>query len=1790
MSEAKVKSISEKEQRAYAQLESLAESYVSSEGSSWEQRAQYILKFIKEYEAQVNNPTLSHETTGRLADLYKELKPIEESTRTMLQNVVNMANSVPEIGIGGDDSGLGIGGTGSGDASSAEIESLRQQLEEANRKREEAELAERVAQEEATAEGHATEAAEEKADMYRRAMDSMQEEMNTLRGRLADVGSGTGDALSTEDVENARKAVELAERAEEAYKKLEEFSYPTDISDQAELNRVYEERLAIIQAVGEENLKAHDPARYKDWVEDWNESFENRSYLMQLDADGEVYERLNSELDYNNEILVSSEKLEALLANRQALMKDINLTSEEEYSEQEEINKQIERRIALQKELEPLVASGALSREDYEDILAERGELEERQRQLGGVQQNLFNAEPEDLNEAQAVLDQYERILVKTASGKTLTLGPEMSEEDWKSFMKIDTDKVKSVEFVRKEMQQTSQAAEQQAEVQVQANDAEIESNKKKIKSYEELTAAVKEYFDLKSQLKDEFNYSGMRRDAFNMMDRYQDIDTDEGKREQMMKDYNDLWSEREKVKKSIKTGNTYISSDGQEYLGSERDIEELTTKINGLSAAYIYLGGSVDDFSSKAKKISTATSWNLFKKAEEQDLANNKIAEEFNKPIEEKMRAIEAALIKQQLDPNSLAVWSALEVDSGKFEDRLASIAKALGIEIPQAAQKAETAVGDLNNELKTAGNNADSIDSRTGDSTTPGAGTGQADGATTEEVQNLEAVRAKVAEITREVSEKTQEFLTEQSVVKRVAESEVHALGEVEKKIGTIRVALSNVNTLLNNIKKDKDIGAGLNNININVNHTKDEKENEPISINQDSLKSVLKNIVYKVKFAHDDNDKQANKIAIDEETLESTLRRVFSKPDIADVAPQMADTTIGVGADGVKAETNILIEQYHRVINTVKEWQALYQSLQAIKETDPKKLRANVLSTLQGVSPELVKMIGGKFAENFATGFKGIKTKDILAPVSRIVNSDMLGDVTEQFNILENIDFDKLDVDTLPIGQTQIDFLQEAFKLLQKIGEKKKEISDVDTSVDIDAEQGNAEVENKPWALEKTLLSAKEVLGQIQTNTAKSESVEVAPVKADVGNVLATENTLTAIKIAVEAINSKVIKGTKASAGSDSKKAKTTIDIPGTDLINQDDFLAADLLAERLKTQSLNLAKFRSELMASGNLTEELDKQFYGLLDSLSKIDNAADLSMWNEQFKQLKSSVGIVKTQTKELLKQAEQLGALQAKAEFSGTEEAKEKVVQLQKEIDTRKDSLKLSKDKLTLLEQIVAETTAEAKAEEEALLRAKTADKIAKTNSKNRTKLTKKQALTGKAGNAIGRGEGVVLEALSIDSIPLAFIERVNQYNKELDALRKKHLKISSSEGPITKAQQKTLIEQTKNINKQTAELSGLISEYQKLSGANIDETKKKATLLTDSSSISEYELQLKQYVKSIHGSKAQIKGFNAETKTLTYTVKTGKNEFTDYTAAVRHLDHQMVSVQGATKRTETFFEATKRKMKELTSYMSGMAIFSRIGQELRRGIEYVREIDLALTELRKVTDKTEEEYDQFLQTAAKTGTKLGSTISAVTEATATFAKLGYSMEQATEMAESAIVYKNVGDNIASTEDAADSIISTMKGFRLEASESMAIVDKFNETGNRFAITSQGIGEALRLSASALSEGSNSLDESIALITAANEVVNDPSSVGTALKTLTLRLRGSKTELEEAGLDIENMATTTSQLQAKLLALTGGQVDIMSDANTFKNTTQILREMAAAWEDMTDIQRAEWCPYVQKCA
>lgn len=338
------------------------------------------------------------------------------------------------------------------------------------------------------------------------------------------------------------------------------------------------------------------------------------------------------------------------------------------------------------------------------------------------------------------------------------------------------------------------------------------------------------------------------------------------------------------------------------------------------------------------------------------------------------------------------------------------------------------------------------------------------------------------------------------------------------------------------------------------------------------------------------------------------------------------------------------------------------------------------------------------------------------------------------------------------------------------------------------------------------------------------------------------------------------------------------------------------------------------------------------------------------------------------------------------------------------------------------------------------------------------------------------------------------------------------------------------------------------------------------------------------EYVRAHDGANAKIGKFNATTGQLKFSMEAADGTVKEFTVSLDRLGQQAVvqqsGVQELGSRWDQFKNSLSRTGKQFASALVGVNVFYKAISEVRKGYGYVKEIDLAMTELKKVTDETTLAYDNFLNTASKRAGAIGATVSDFTEATANFARLGYTMEESANMAETAIVYKNVADGLDTVEASTDSIISTMKAFGIESDNTMSIIDRFNEVGNNFAITSAGIGDALQRSASALFEAGNSIDESIALVTAANSVIQNPEQVGTALKTLALRLRGAKVELEEASLDTDNMAESTATLQAKLKALTHGKVDIMLDADTFKNTTQILREMSEAWEDMTDIERA----------
>lgn len=360
----------------------------------------------------------------------------------------------------------------------------------------------------------------------------------------------------------------------------------------------------------------------------------------------------------------------------------------------------------------------------------------------------------------------------------------------------------------------------------------------------------------------------------------------------------------------------------------------------------------------------------------------------------------------------------------------------------------------------------------------------------------------------------------------------------------------------------------------------------------------------------------------------------------------------------------------------------------------------------------------------------------------------------------------------------------------------------------------------------------------------------------------------------------------------------------------------------------------------------------------------------------------------------------------------------------------------------------------------------------------------------------------------------------------------------------------------------------------------------------TASETAARKEIALKQQIVSL---KSQVqryilsnsKAYKVYSNDIDKVLSALNDESTITSDSLKQIRIQFNNIQTSAKTAgvagHTFWNTMQKGWEKFGGWSLVTKSMMSVYRILKNMITAVRELDSAMTELKKVTDLTEQSYRNYLNTAVEMSQRVGATLADTVNATADFSRLGYDIVDATALAEAALVYKNVGDGIEDISEASESLISTIKAFEqfgITAENAMEIVDKFNEVGNNFAISSEGIGVALQKSASSLASANNNLEESIALITAMNAVVQNPEVVGTALKTVSMYLRAAKTEAEEAGESTDGMAKSVSELREQLLTLTNGKVDIMIDDSTFKSTYQIMKELSEVWNDLSDIDAA----------
>jgi TP901 family phage tail tape measure protein len=127
---------------------------------------------------------------------------------------------------------------------------------------------------------------------------------------------------------------------------------------------------------------------------------------------------------------------------------------------------------------------------------------------------------------------------------------------------------------------------------------------------------------------------------------------------------------------------------------------------------------------------------------------------------------------------------------------------------------------------------------------------------------------------------------------------------------------------------------------------------------------------------------------------------------------------------------------------------------------------------------------------------------------------------------------------------------------------------------------------------------------------------------------------------------------------------------------------------------------------------------------------------------------------------------------------------------------------------------------------------------------------------------------------------------------------------------------------------------------------------------------------------------------------------------------------------------------------------------------------------------------------------------------------------------------------------------------------------------------NKYATSAADLGTGLTNSASSLALAGNSIDETLAMITAMTEITQDASESGNALKILSMRLRGMKGELEALGEESDGLESI-SKIQTQILNLTGGKVNIFEDDGSFKSTYEIMQGISDVWTEISETDQAQ---------
>ena len=232
-------------------------------------------------------------------------------------------------------------------------------------------------------------------------------------------------------------------------------------------------------------------------------------------------------------------------------------------------------------------------------------------------------------------------------------------------------------------------------------------------------------------------------------------------------------------------------------------------------------------------------------------------------------------------------------------------------------------------------------------------------------------------------------------------------------------------------------------------------------------------------------------------------------------------------------------------------------------------------------------------------------------------------------------------------------------------------------------------------------------------------------------------------------------------------------------------------------------------------------------------------------------------------------------------------------------------------------------------------------------------------------------------------------------------------------------------------------------------------------------------------------------------------------------------------------KLTSSLNNSFLDKMKSYAQAFIGFQGLDALRQSAVDFVDTMKSVESRMSEISRIMEDGTIDVQNYRDEIIQLGYDYSRTFDEVSTVTLNFARAGYNAQESLAMTEKSLLALNTAELDAN--EATDGLISIMAQWGLntgtateKAQKLESIIDKINKTADNFPVSSEGLLQALQRTSQGFNLAGASIDETIALIVAAETAAQrGGKEIGTAMANIIQQLKaeGKLNLAEELGLD-----------------------------------------------------------------